>query len=213
MKYRRLGKTGLEISEISLGTWQLGGKWGETFDNNLAASILEEAYENGVNFFDTADVYNGGLSEKAIGDFLKTKKDKIYVGTKCGRGLNPHNAEGYNGQNIRGFVESSLKRMDLERLDLIQLHCPPTDVYYKDEVFNDLEKLKSEGKIAHYGVSVERVEEALKAMEYPGVETVQIIFNMFRQRPAELFFEQAKKKDIGVIVRVPLGKWVINGQV
>lgn len=212
MKYRVLGKTGLKISEISLGTWQLGGKWGEKFDDKLAASILEKAYENGVNFFDTADVYNDGLSEKAIGEFLKTKKDKIYVGTKCGRGLNPHNAEGYNAENIRKFIESSLKRMDLERLDLIQLHCPPTDVYYKSEVFYELEKLKSEGKIANYGVSVERVEEALKAMEYPGVSTVQIIFNIFRQRPAELFFEQAKKKDVGIIVRVPLASGLLTGK-
>lgn len=212
MKYRMLGKTGLKVSEISLGTWQLGGKWGQEFDHKLARSILEKAYENGVNFFDTADGYNDGLSEKAIGEFLKTKKDKIYVGTKCGRGLNPHNAEGYNAVNIRRFIENSLKRMDLERLDLIQLHCPPTDVYYKPEVFIELEKLKSEGKIANYGVSVERVEEALKAMEYPGLSTVQIIFNIFRQRPAELFFEQAKKNNIGVIVRVPLASGLLTGK-
>ncbi len=212
MNHRMLGKTGLKISEVSLGTWQLGGKWGEVFDDQLARTILEKAYENGVNFFDTADVYNNGLSEKAIGEFLKTKQDKIYVATKCGRGLNPHNAQGYNAGNIRKFIEASLKRMDLERLDLIQLHCPPTDVYYKPEVFDELEKLKGEGKIAHYGVSVERVEEALKAMEYPGVETVQIIFNMFRQRPSELFFDQAKKKDIGVIVRVPLASGLLTGK-
>lgn len=212
MKYRTLGKTGYKISEVSLGTWQLGGKWGEKYDDSLANTILNEAFDAGINFFDTADVYNGGMSEKSIGEFLKTKKDKVYVATKCGRGLNPHIAKGYNDNNIRDFVEDSLKRLKVETLDLLQLHCPPTDAYYQMEAFNTLKELKKEGKIQNYGVSVEKIEEALKAIEFDGVSTVQIIFNMFRQRPSELFFEQVKKKDIGVIVRVPLASGLLSGK-
>lgn len=212
MKYRILGKTGYNVSEISLGTWQLGGKWGEKFNEKKAIEILERAYENGINFLDTADVYNDGLSENAIGKFIKDKKDKIYVATKAGRKLNPHNTEGYNAKNIRGFIEDSLKNMGLEKLDLLQLHCPPTDVYYNPELFFELDKLIDEGKLMNYGVSVERVEEALKAIQYPGLSSVQIIFNIFRQRPAEIFFEQAKKKNIGVIVRVPLASGLLTGK-
>lgn len=212
MNYRRLGKTGFEVSEVSLGTWQLGGKWGHDFSDKTAEEILNAAIDNGVNFIDTADGYNGGLSEKAIGKVLKNRSENIRVATKCGRRLNPHNAEGYNRKNIRGFVEASLKNMDMEALDLIQLHCPPTEVYYKAEVFEALEELKKEGKILHYGVSVEKVEEALKAIEYPGLASVQIIFNMFRQKPAEEFFKAAKKRDVGIIVRVPLASGLLTGK-
>lgn len=212
MNYRRLGKTGFEVSEISLGTWQLGGKWGDDFSHKTAEEILNAAIDNGVNFIDTADGYNGGLSEKAIGKVLKNRSENIRVATKCGRRLNPHNAEGYNRENIRRFVEASLKNMDMEALDLIQLHCPPTEVYYKAEVFEALEELKKEGKILHYGVSVEKVEEALKAIEYPGLASVQIIFNMFRQKPAEEFLKAAKKKDVGIIVRVPLASGLLTGK-
>jgi aryl-alcohol dehydrogenase-like predicted oxidoreductase len=212
MNYRRLGKTGFEVSEVSLGTWQLGGKWGEDFSDKTAEEILNTAIDNGVNFIDTADGYNGGLSERAIGRFLKKRSENIRVATKCGRRLNPHTAEGYNRENIRRFVEASLKNMDMEALDLIQLHCPPTEVYYKAEVFEALEELKAEGKILHYGVSVEKVEEALKAIEYPGLASVQIIFNMFRQKPAEEFFKAAKKRDVGIIVRVPLASGLLTGK-
>jgi aryl-alcohol dehydrogenase-like predicted oxidoreductase len=212
MNYRRLGKTGFEVSEVSLGTWQLGGKWGDDFSDKTAEEILNTAIDNGVNFIDTADGYNGGLSERAIGRFLKKRSENIRVATKCGRRLNPHTAEGYNRENIRRFVEASLKNMDMEALDLIQLHCPPTEVYYKAEVFEALEELKAEGKILHYGVSVEKVEEALKAIEYPGLASVQIIFNMFRQKPAEEFFKAAKKRDVGIIVRVPLASGLLTGK-
>jgi aryl-alcohol dehydrogenase-like predicted oxidoreductase len=212
MNYRRLGKTGFEVSEISLGTWQLGGKWGDNFNVKTAEEILNIAIDNGINFIDTADGYNGGLSEKAIGKILKKRSESIRVATKCGRRLNPHVAEGYNRENIRRFVEDSLRNMELEVLDLIQLHCPPTDVYNKAEVFEALEELKREGKIVHYGVSVEKVEEALKAIEYPGLASVQIIFNMFRQKPAEQFFKAAKKNDVGIIVRVPLASGLLTGK-
>lgn len=212
MKYRRLGKTEFEISEISLGTWQLGGVWGMDFDFDSAEKVLETAVENGVNFFDTADIYNDGNSELAIGKFLKKHRDRIYVATKAGRGLDPHVAAGYTPQNIEKFVDDSLKRMQLDCLDLVQLHCPPTEVYYKPELFFALDKMKEKGKIRNYGVSVEKVEEAIKAMEYPGLATIQVIFNMFRQRPAEMLFDMAKKKDIGIIVRVPLASGLLTGK-
>jgi aryl-alcohol dehydrogenase-like predicted oxidoreductase len=211
MRYRKLGKTNFNVSEISLGTWQLGGKWGNKFDEKTAWEIMRTSIENGVNFFDTADVYNDGLSEKEIGKFLKKRKEKIYIATKCGRLLNPHIAEGYNRKNIVSFVNASLKNMDVDAIDLIQLHCPPTEVYYRPEVFEVLDDLVREGKILHYGVSVEKVEEALKAIEYPGVASVQIIYNMFRQRPNELSFREARKKDVGIIVRVPLASGLLSG--
>ena len=212
MKKRILGKTGFEISEISLGTWQLGGKWGEKFDFASAEQILSEACASGVNFIDTADIYNGGDSERAIGRFLKGRSDRIYVATKCGRGVQNHNAEVYSKENMSGFVENSLKNLGVECLDLLQLHCPPTEVYYRPETFAALDELKKEGKLLNYGVSVEKVEEALKAIEYEGVATVQIIFNMFRQRPAQLFFKEAKRKNVGVIVRVPLASGLLTGK-
>ncbi|WP_341228283.1 aldo/keto reductase [uncultured Arcticibacterium sp.] len=214
MKYRKLGKTNIEVSEISLGTWQVGGKWGEPFDWASADKILNEAVEGGVNFIDTADVYGNevGESEKAVGKFVKSRSEKIFVASKCGRQLSPHNNEAYKPAVLRKFVEDSLSRMGLETLDLIQLHCPPTEVFYRPEVFELFDRLKEEGKIQNLGISVEKIEEALKGIEFENVNTVQIIFNMFRQRPSELFFEQAKKKDIGVIVRVPLASGLLTGK-
>ncbi|MGL4773899.1 MAG: aldo/keto reductase [Clostridium sp.] len=211
MNYRVLGKTGFNISEISLGTWQLGSKWGEEFNEDVALETLQAAYDNGINFFDTADIYQNGLSEKTIGKFIKDKKDKIYVVTKCGRKLNPHTTKGYNKENITKFVEESLNNMDVESLDLVLLHCPPTDVFYKKEVFEALDELKATGKIKHYGVSVERIEEAIKAMDYD-VSAVEIIFNMFRLKPSELFFKLAKENNVGIIVRVPLASGLLTGK-
>ncbi len=210
MKHRVLGKTGYSISEIALGTWQLGSKWGMPFDEEEALKILEEAYSLGINFIDTADVYKDGLSEKVIGKFLKTKKDKIYVVTKCGRKLKPHISDLYTKENIFKFVEDSLTNMQLEQLDLILLHCPPTDAYYKEEMFLALDELKRMGKIAHYGVSVEKVEEAILASKYD-ISAVEIIFNMFRQKPVEEFFKIAKEKNIGIIARVPLASGLLTG--
>ncbi|MGL4373059.1 MAG: aldo/keto reductase [Turicibacter sp.] len=210
MNYRVLGKTGFKISEISLGTWQLGSKWGEKFSEQVALDTLEAAYAQGINFFDTADIYQGGLSEQAIGKFIKSKKDKIYVVTKCGRKLNPHIAKGYNEENITEFVESSLKNMDVDQLDLVLLHCPPTEVYSNKEVFNALDELKACGKINHYGVSVETVEEAINALEFD-ISAVEIIFNMFRLKPSESFFKLAQEKNVGIIVRVPLASGLLTG--
>ncbi|GAB3692327.1 aldo/keto reductase [Spirosoma flavus] len=211
MNYRKLGKTGFNVSEISLGTWQVGGKWGESFSHDNADQILNQAVDAGINFIDTADVYGDGESEKAVGRLVRSRQERIYVATKCGRRLRQHTNETYQPDVLRKFVEDSLRNMELETLDLIQLHCPPTDVYYRPEIFELFDRLKDEGKIQHLGVSVEKVEEALKAIEFPNVTTVQIIFNMFRQRPAELFFTEAKRRDIGVIVRVPLASGLLTG--
>ena len=212
MQLRKLGKTGFEVSAISIGTWQVGGKWGSSFDNTNADTILNKAIDSGINFIDTADVYSDGESEKAVGRIVKSRSEKIYVATKCGRQIQPHVNEGYQPTVLRKYVEDSLKRLQLETIDLIQLHCPPTQVYYRPEIFELFEVLKQEGKIQNLGVSVEKVEEALKAIEYDIVSTVQIIFNMFRQRPAELFFSEAKKKNIGIIVRVPLASGLLTGK-
>jgi len=212
MKYRKLGKTNFEISEISLGTWQVGGKWGEPFSHENADQILNAALDAGINFIDTADVYGDGESEKAVNRVVRSRSERVYVATKCGRRLNPHVNEAYKPETLRKFVENSLENMGLETLDLIQLHCPPTEVYYRPEIFELFDRLKEEGKILNMGVSVEKVEEALKAIEFPNVTTVQIIFNMFRQRPAELFFREAARRNIGVIVRVPLASGLLTGK-
>lgn len=212
MKYRKLGKTNFNISEISLGTWQVGGKWGTEFNHQSADQIINTAIDNGVNFIDTADVYESGLSETAVGRVVRSRSERIYVGSKCGRFINPHISEGYQPAVLQKYVEDTLKRTGLERLDLIQLHCPPTEVYYRPEIFGLFERLKEQGKILHLGVSVEKVEEALKAIQYDNVSTIQIIFNLFRQRPSELFFSEAEKRNIGVIVRVPLASGLLTGK-
>ncbi len=211
MKYRTLGRTGYNVSEISFGAWAIGGSWGTVQDDDSLAA-LHTAIDEGVNFIDTADVYGDGHSERLIGQVLKERSEEIIVATKAGRRLNPHVANGYNRENLTSFIERSLKNLDVEALDLVQLHCPPTEVYYMPETFGVLDDLKQQGKIKHYGVSVEKAEEALKAIEYPGVETVQIIFNMFRLRPSELFFEQAKKRNIGILARVPLASGLLTGK-
>ncbi len=211
MKYRILGKTGFRVSEISLGTWQTGGKWGSAFSFKNAEQIINCAIDNGVNFIDTADVYSGGMSEAAVGRVVRSRSEKVYVATKCGRQINPHNNEGYQPGVLKKFVEDSLKRTGLNTLDLVQLHCPPAEVYYRPEIFETFDRLKEEGKILNLGVSVEKVDEAMKAIEYPNVTTVQIIFNLFRQKPAELFFGEAGKRNIGIIVRVPLASGLLTG--
>ena len=211
MIYRTLGKTNYNISEISLGTWQVGGKWGSPFDPNNAETILKTAIDNGINFIDTADVYSDGLSEKAVGKAVKSYPQKIYIATKCGRKFQPHIDASYTLAALRKSVEDSLQNIGVDHIDLIQLHCPPWETYYRPEVFDLFDRLKAEGKIGALGVSVEKVEQAIKAMEYDNVTTIQIIFNMFRQRPAELFFDLAKAKNVGIIVRVPLASGLLTG--
>lgn len=212
MKYRRLGKTNYKISEIGFGGWAIGGSWGHT-DDQSSLKALHAAADFGVNFFDTADVYGDGRSERLIARFLKDRQDpNIIVATKAGRRLNPHTASGYTGPNIEKFIDRSLKNLRTDTLDLLQLHCPPTQVYYQPELFAHLDQLVHQGKIRHYGVSVEKVEEAIKALEYPGVSTVQIIFNIFRQRPKDLFFRLARRHDVGIIARVPLASGLLTGK-
>ena len=212
MQKRILGKTGFEITEVALGTWQVGGKWGSKFSHENADKILNTAIDNGINFIDTADVYGDGESEKAVGRIVRSRSERVYVATKCGRQLNPHIDAAYQTAVLRKFVEDSLKNMGLETLDLIQLHCPPTETYYRPEIFELFERLKDEGKILNLGVSVETVEEALKAIEYENVTTIQIIFNMMRMRPAEKFFAEASKRNVGILARVPLASGLLTGK-
>ncbi|MDR3412630.1 MAG: aldo/keto reductase [Formivibrio sp.] len=213
MNYRLLGKTGFKVSEIGLGTWQVGGTWGQPFDADLAERTLLAAIDRGVNFIDTADVYSGQQSEKVVGKVVKARREQLFIATKVGRRLNPHDSAGYNPANIRRFVDEALHNTGLETLDLVQLHCPPTPVYAKADVFGELAKLQQEGKIRHFGASVEKVEEALQVLQYEGLATIQIIFNMFRQKPIEAFFPAAQKNNIGVIVRVPLASGLLTGKI
>ena len=211
MQTRTLGKTGFEVSPISFGAWAIGADWGEVSEDDAMAA-LHRAVDEGVNLFDTADVYGDGRSERLLARLKRERTEELFIPTKAGRRLDPHTADGYNAQNLTAFVERSLKNLETDALDLVQLHCPPTDVYYRPEVFGALEDLKQKGMIRHYGVSVEKVEEGLKAIEYPGVASVQMIFNIFRQRPAELFFREAQAKNVGVLARVPLASGLLTGK-
>jgi aryl-alcohol dehydrogenase-like predicted oxidoreductase len=211
VNYRTLGRTGWKVSEISFGAWAIGGAWGTVHDED-SLDALRAALDAGVNFVDTADVYGDGRSERLIARILKERRDRIYVATKAGRRLDPHLASGYTRANLTAFIERSLKNLETEALDLLQLHCPPTEIYYRPEVFDFLDDMVKAGKIRCYGVSVEKVEEAIKAIEFPNVQTVQIIFNMFRRRPAELFFDLAKKRRVGILARVPLASGLLSGK-
>ncbi len=209
MKYRQLGRTPWRVSEISFGAWAIGGAWGAVSDEESMAA-LHAAIDCGVNFIDTADVYGEGRSERLIAKLKRERREEIIVATKAGRKLSPHIASGY--LDLTRFIDESRRNLQTDCLDLVQLHCPPTDVYYMPEVFDRLDALVQAGKIRYYGVSVERAEEALKAIEYPNVQTVQIIFNCFRQRPAELFFQEAERRRVGILARVPLASGLLTGK-
>ncbi len=212
MHYRELGRTGYRISTVSFGAWAIGGSWGATEDQDSLAA-LHKAVDSGVNFFDTADVYGDGRSERLLAQLKRERPDaEIIIATKAGRRLQPHTADGYNAANLTSFIERSLQNLETDALDLVQLHCPPTEVYYRPEVFAALDQLVEQGKIRFYGVSVERVEEALKALEYPNVQSVQIIFNCFRQRPADYFFSAAQAKQVGILARLPLSSGMLTGK-
>jgi aryl-alcohol dehydrogenase-like predicted oxidoreductase len=211
MRYRVLGRTGMKVSEVSFGAWAIGSAWGKVDDAESMAA-LHRAVDLGVNFIDTADVYGDGKSERLVARLRKERSEQIYIATKAGRKLTPHVPEKYTVKNIQKFVEESIKNLKVDALDLLQLHCPPPAVYYERGLFDGLDEMVKAGKIRNYGVSVEKVEEALKAIEYPGVKTVQIIFNMFRQRPAELFFREAEARKIGIIARVPLASGLLTGK-
>ena len=211
MHYRELGRTGWNVSTISFGAWAIGGTWGNVKDDE-SLSALHRALDLGVNFFDTADVYGDGRSEQLLAKLRKERSEPFYVATKAGRRLSPHTATGYTKENLTAFVESSLKNLEVEAIDLLQLHCPPTQVYYMPEVFDALDGFVKEGKLRYYGVSVEKVEEALKAIEYPNVQSVQIIFNIFRQRPSDLFFSEAQRRNVGILARLPLSSGMLTGK-
>src|SRR4051794_15698488 len=211
MQYRELGRTGFRVSSVSFGAWAIGGTWGDVDDAESIAA-LHRALDRGVNFFDTADVYGDGRSERLLRQLRSERKEPFYVATKAGRRANPHGPAAYNRENLTQWIERSLTNLGVEALDLLQLHCPPTEVYYRPEVFGILDDLVKAGTVRNYGVSVERVEEALKAVEFPGVQSVQIIFNLFRQWPADLFFEQAKRKRVGILARLPLSSGLLGGK-
>jgi len=211
MHQRTLGRTGWKVSDVSFGAWAIGGAWGNVSDDESLAA-LHKAIDCGINFIDTADVYGNGRSERLIARLRKERKDEIIVATKAGRRLPTQTLEGYSRKNLTGWIEDSLRNLQTDTLDLVQLHCPPTEVYYSPEVFGILDDLVHEGKIRYYGVSVQKVEEALKAIEFPNVQTVQIIFNCFRQRPADLFFPRAKEKQVGILARVPLASGMLTGK-
>jgi len=211
LKYRKFGRIGWDVSEISFGAWAVGGEWGAVDDGESIAA-LKRALELGINFFDTADVYGDGRSERLFARLRRETKTPFHVGTKAGRRLNPHVADGYNRQNLTAFIDRSLQNLGVDSLELVQLHCPPTDTYYCPDTFAAMDDLVKAGKIQHYGVSVERVEEGLKAMEFPNVESIQIIFNMFRQRPAERFLAEAGRRGVATIIRVPLASGMLTGK-
>jgi aryl-alcohol dehydrogenase-like predicted oxidoreductase len=211
MQYRLLGRTGFNVSTISVGCWAIGGSWGKVNDEESLAA-LHRALDLGVNFFDTADVYGDGHSEQLLARLRKERSEPFYVATKAGRRLSPHVAAGYDRENLTRFVERSLTHLRSDALDLLQLHCPPTDVYYQPETFGVLDDLVRAGKLRHYGVSVERVEEGLKALEYPNVQSIQVIYNIFRQRPAEQLFKECIRRNVGVLARVPLASGLLTGK-
>jgi aryl-alcohol dehydrogenase-like predicted oxidoreductase len=211
MEYREFGRTGWKVAAVSFGAWAIGGSWGDVDDTESLAA-LHRCLDVGINFFDTADVYGDGRSEQLLARLREERSEPFHVVTKAGRRLDPHIASGYNRENLTSYVERSLKNLKTDSLELVQLHCPPTEVYYMPETFGVLDDLIKAGKIQHYGVSVEKVEEALKAIEYPNVQSVQIIFNIFRQRPTELFFQEAQRRKVGILARVPLASGLLTGK-
>ena len=212
MQKRKFGKIGWNISEISLGCWAMGADWGDVSEEN-AKNILKTSFENGVNFFDTADVYGDGRSEKFVGEFINSTSERIYVATKAGRRINPHEAQGYYNKDLmESYVDRSLKNLSVETIDLLQMHCPPTEVYSHDLTYEMLDYLVAKGKIQHYGFSVQTVEEAIACIQRPHTKSVQIIFNMLRLKPSEEFFQIAKDKNIAIIVRVPLASGLLTGK-
>jgi aryl-alcohol dehydrogenase-like predicted oxidoreductase len=211
MQYKLLGRTGYEVSTVSFGAWAIGGTWGQV-DDAEAMRCLHRALDLGVNFFDTADVYGDGHSERLIARLRRERRDPFWVATKIGRRSSPHTAASYNRENLTQYVERCLRNLEVQTLDLVQIHCPPTDVYYMPEVFGVLDDLVQAGKIRFYGASVERVEEGLKAIEYPALQTLQVIFNILRQRPADLLFPRAIERKVGILARLPLSSGMLTGK-
>ena len=211
MKFREFSNLGWRVSEIGLGCWAIGADWGNVSLDD-AREVLKTTLDKGVNFYDTADVYGDGRSEQLVSELIKSTSERLYVATKAGRRLNPHTADGYNLLNIESFVERSLKNLNIECIDLLQLHCPPTETYSKKETYEMLDAIVTKGKIANYGVSVETVSQAQQAIKNPNIKSIQIIFTIFRQKPSEAFFKEAAEKNVAVIVRVPLASGMLTGK-
>ena len=211
MKYRQFSNLGWKVSEIGIGCWAIGSEWGDVSVED-AKEALYASIDNGINFFDSADVYGDGRSEKIISEVLKNSNEQIYVATKAGRRLNPHNADGYNLKNIESFIDRSLINLGVDIIDLVQLHCPPSEICGKSETYEMMDEIVKKGKIKYYGVSVEKVSEALDAIKHPNVKSIQIIFNIFRQKPNEIFFQEAKKNNVAIIARVPLASGLLTGK-
>ena len=211
MKFREFSNLDWRVSEIGLGCWAIGSEWGDVSEND-AREVLKTSLDQGINFFDTADVYGDGRSEKFVGELIKLTSEKIYVATKSGRRLNPHTPKGYNINNIERFIDRSLINLGVDCIDLLQLHCPPSEICPKKETYEMMDEIVKKGKIANYGVSVEKVSEAMDAIQFPNVKSIQIIFNIFRQKPAEIFFKEAAKNNVAIIVRVPLASGMLTGK-
>jgi aryl-alcohol dehydrogenase-like predicted oxidoreductase len=211
MKFRKFADLDWNVSEIGLGCWAIGSEWGEVLETD-ARDVLKTSLDKGVNFFDTADVYGDGRSEKFVGELIKSTSEKIYVATKSGRRLDPHTAQGYNIKNIEGFIDRSLINLGVDCIDLLQLHCPPSEICPKKETYEMLDEIVQKGKISHYGVSVEKVSEAMDAIQFSNVKSIQIIFNIFRQKPSEVFFKEAAKNKVAIIARVPLASGMLTGK-
>jgi len=211
MKFRKFADLDWNVSEVGLGCWAIGSEWGEVLETD-ARDVLKTSLDKGINFFDTADVYGDGRSEKFVGELIKSTSEKIYVATKSGRRLDPHTAQGYNIKNIEGFIDRSLINLGVDCIDLLQLHCPPSEICPKKETYEMLDEIVQKGKISHYGVSVEKVSEAMDAIQFPNVKSIQIIFNIFRQKPTEVFFKEAAKNNVAIIARVPLASGMLTGK-
>ncbi len=211
MEYRKLGNTGLEVSAVSFGTWAIGGSWGNV-DQRTALDALARAMDAGVNFFDTADVYGDGRAERLLAQATKGREDAVHIATKFCRQGDVHDPQTYAMKTVRAYCEGSLRRLEREALDLYQIHCPPKEIIEQGDVFHVLDELKREGKIRHYGVSVETVEEGLLAIRHPGVSALQVIFNIFRQKPAAELFPHTWAKGVGILVRLPLASGLLTGK-
>jgi aryl-alcohol dehydrogenase-like predicted oxidoreductase len=211
MEYRALGRTGFKVSSVSFGAWAIGGTWGAV-DDSTSLAALHRAIDLGVNLIDTADVYGDGRSERLIAQLRKDRSEEIIVATKAGRRLPKQAVEGYSRENLHAWVARSLKNLEVDALDLLQLHCPPSELYKRGEVFALLDEMVQLGMIRHYGVSVEKVSEAMDAIQHENVKTVQIIFNMFRLKPTDAFFGAARDRNVGILARVPLASGLLTGK-
>jgi aryl-alcohol dehydrogenase-like predicted oxidoreductase len=212
MKYRKFSDLGWSVSEIGLGCWGIGGNWGDVTESE-ARELLKKALDKGVNFFDTADVYGDGRSEKFLGELIKSTSEKIFVTTKSGQRLQPHTPGGYNLKNFEEFIDRSLTNLGIDCIDLLQLHCPPSQICSKKETYEMMDEIVKKGKIAYYGVSVFKISDAMQAIQFPNVKSIQIVFNIFRQKPAEAFLKEAKKRNIGIIARGPLASGLLTGKI